>query len=362
MTNWFEIKNAETLMSPALLFYKAHIEENIKQMIAIAGSADRLRPHIKTHKCVEIIQLQLTHGISKFKCATLTEADLLASCGAKDILIAYPLVGPMQKQLVHLMKQYPNIHFAVLIDHESHLNTWQTIQYPIEIFIDLDVGMSRTGILPQDASTLLAKVKKNGYTFRGWHIYDGHIHARDLEERKRLVEDAFLPISELVAETQTEHLELVCGGSISFPIHAKDAKRNLSPGTTLLWDHGYGSHFPDLSFHNAASLLTRIISKPGDDRLCFDLGHKAVASEMQESPVYFPQLPNAEIVVHSEEHLVLKTPDAENWSVGQVLYGIPYHICPTVALHSSAALVENKVVKSFWEITARNRQYILQTG
>jgi len=358
MDNWFEIESADTLLSPALLFYGARIEHNIQQMIAIAGSAERLRPHVKTHKCVEIIELQLKHGITRFKCATLTEADLLASCGVKDVLIAYPLVGPMQKHLVHLIKQYPKTRFSVLIDDENHIKAWNRTQYSIPTFIDLNVGMGRTGIFPQNAPFLLAAIKKAGYTFRGWHVYDGHIRDHNLEDRSKSVEQAFLPVLKLIEQTQTQHLEVVCGGSISFSIHATDPKRSLSPGTTLLWDHGYGSRFPDLPFHNAASLLTRIISKPNQDCLCLDLGHKAVASEMQKAPIYFPQLQNAQIVVHSEEHLVLKTEDAEKWSIGDVLYGIPYHICPTVALHNSAALVEDKKVREFWNVAARNRQYI----
>ncbi|MEM8526260.1 MAG: D-TA family PLP-dependent enzyme [Bacteroidota bacterium] len=358
MDNWFEIENTGTLMSPALLFYGERIEHNIQKMIEIAGDVKRLRPHIKTHKCLEIIQLQMKHGINRFKCATLTEATLLAECGVKDVLIAYPLVEPMQHHLVHLTQKYPETRFSVLIDNESHVNAWNTTQHSIDVFIDVNVGMGRTGIAPEDAPNLLKIVQETGYTFRGWHVYDGHIRISNSEEQKKTVEQAFLPISKLLAATQTQHLEVICGGSISFVAHADAIERTLSPGTTLLWDYGYGIRFPDLPFQNAAVLLTRIISKPNNDCLCLDLGHKAVASEMQKAPVYFPQLQDAQIVVHSEEHLVLQVKDAANWSIGDVLYGIPYHICPTVALHSSAALVENKKAGKFWEIAARNRQYI----
>ncbi|MEJ2162343.1 MAG: hypothetical protein P8X60_03230 [Robiginitalea sp.] len=76
-------------------------------MLRLAGSADRLRPHIKTHKMAEIIRMQLERGIHKFKCATLAEAELLARCKARDVLLAYPLTGPGPGRLADLQKKYP---------------------------------------------------------------------------------------------------------------------------------------------------------------------------------------------------------------------------------------------------------------
>ena len=78
---WYRIDNTESVISPSLLVYPDRIEENIHRMIDIAGGTEFLRPHIKTYKIAEIIQLQLKHGIQKFKCATITEAELLAESG-----------------------------------------------------------------------------------------------------------------------------------------------------------------------------------------------------------------------------------------------------------------------------------------
>src|SRR5947207_2782744 len=82
------------------------------------------------------------------------------------------------------------------------------------------------------------------------------------------------------------------GGSPTFPIHASHTDRECSPGTTVLWDFGYGDKYPDLAFQPAAVLLTRVISKPGPDRLCLDLGHKAVAPEMPHPRVRLLELPD----------------------------------------------------------------------
>lgn len=361
MENWFSIKNEAQVLSPTLLFYPDRIQQNIQKMLKIADTADRLRPHTKTYKCKEIITMQLEAGIHKFKCATLTEAQLLAESGAKDILLAYPLIGPAQAKFVALQEQFPKSTFSVLIDHEVQIEAWkQHGSSPINVFIDLDVGMHRTGIAPEMALALFQELDEKQFRFKGWHVYDGHIHDTDVNQRTTTTEQAFATVKDLLNQIIfKEPLEVICGGSITFPMHARHPERTLSPGTTLLWDQGYSSNFPDLPFEIAATLLTRVISKPSSNSICLDLGHKALASEMKTAPVYFPQIPDAKVVVHSEEHLVLESGSAQNFPIGAVLYGIPEHICPTVALHEQAGIVKNNELNTFWNIKARNRIYQL---
>jgi D-serine deaminase-like pyridoxal phosphate-dependent protein len=124
----------------------------------------------------------------------------------------------------------------------------------------------------------------------------------------------------------------------------------------VLWDAGYTTHFPDLPFRIAAALLTRVVSKPGENRLCLDLGYKAVASEMPHPRVVFPQLPDAVAVAHNEEHLVIESAEAEHFAVGDALIGVPWHICPTLALHAEAILIEGGRVTRREAIEARARR------
>jgi len=360
MKQWFEIDQTDRLLTPALLFYPERIARNIEKMIRIAGDASRLRPHVKTYKCAEVIAMQMEQGIHKFKCATLAEAEMLTKAGARDILIAYPLVGPAIFKFLELRKTFVKSEFSVLIDHSDQIRLWLKSGEDIPVFIDLDVGMHRTGIAMQDAQNLYEQISASAQlSFKGWHIYDGQIHDKDASDRKISIAKAFSGLEELLTKTNTKGLEIICGGSITFPIHAEFPERTLSPGTTLLWDQGYTESFPDLPFDIAATVATRIISKPGTHKLCLDLGHKAVASEMKTAPVFFPQLPDALIEVHSEEHLVIKTNQAENWNIGDIIYGFPWHICPTVALHNQAGIVENQILTDFWKIEARNRIYAL---
>jgi D-serine deaminase-like pyridoxal phosphate-dependent protein len=124
----------------------------------------------------------------------------------------------------------------------------------------------------------------------------------------------------------------------------------------VLWDAGYAAKLPDLEFQNAAVLLTRVVSRPAPNRLCLDLGHKAVASEMPHPRVMFPELSDARAVGHNEEHLVLETDRAAKFPVGSVLYGLPWHICPTVALHDRVQVVRDGRITEEWTVTARARR------
>ena len=107
----------------------------------------------------------------------------------------------------------------------------------------------------------------------------------------------------------------------------------------------------------AALVITRIISVVDEHTICIDLGHKSVAAEnVLEKRVHFLNAENVQPVGQSEEHLVLKVDDASVYKIGDVLYGVPYHICPTVALYERAIVVENNEVMKEWKVIARDRK------
>jgi D-serine deaminase-like pyridoxal phosphate-dependent protein len=148
----------------------------------------------------------------------------------------------------------------------------------------------------------------------------------------------------------------VAGGTPTFPVHALRNGVEKSPGTLILWDYGSNSSYKDLDFLYAAVILTRIISKPGKDLICLDLGHKAVASEMEQPRIMIFGLDNFRIVGHNEEHMVISTPEASRFRVGEVLYGIPKHICPTVDRYDYAVEVKGQLASLQWYIEARKRK------
>lgn len=362
---WFHIEDEAAIATPALLFYRERIEHNLQLMLQIAGGPERLRPHVKTHKCGQLIQRQVELGITKYKCSTIAEVEMTADGGGTDIMLAMPPVGANAHRLAELAQKFPNVRFSTIADDEETIRhiaaAAQQHRVTIPVFLELDCGMARTGIVPGEHAKFIARSIKETprLGLAGLHAYDGHIHDADLATRRQRCDEAFAPILEFKKELQGEGLivkELVAGGSPTFPIHAAHADRTLSPGTTVLWDFGYGEKLTDLPFLPAAVLLTRVISKPGTDRLTVDLGHKSVAPENPHPRVRFEEIPEAEFLMQSEEHLVMQLEQRERFLIGQALHGIPRHVCPTVSMHGEALVIDQMKVVDRWPITARNRR------
>lgn len=368
MTPWYHIEDEASLPSPALLLYADRIEHNLALMLKIAGSPERLRPHVKTHKLAPLIRRQLELGISKYKCSTIAEVEMCAAEGAKDILLAMPCAGPANAaRLAKLAQLYPDTVFSTLADDEETVrflaSAAQHNQVTLGVFIDIDCGMGRTGIRPGHQAAFIATTIRDTprLQFAGVHAYDGHIHEADLAVREQRCDAAFVEVLAFVKELRGSGLivkEFLCGGSPTFGIHARHPERTLSPGTTVLWDFGYADKFAaDLSFLPAAVLLARVISKPTGDHITLDLGHKSVAAENPHPRVRFEELEgDVPAVMQSEEHLVLDVGQSERFHIGQALHGIPRHVCPTVALHGEAVVIRGGRVEEIWPITARNRR------
>lgn len=362
---WYSLSNADAIPSPALLLYPDRIASNLKRMVQMAGDAGRLRPHVKTHKLPQVIALKRAAGIRKFKVSTIAEAEMTATAGGEDILLAYQPVGPNVRRLITLMRRFPQTRFATLVDDLRNLAAIGAVavqeKATIPLYIDLNVGMNRTGIVLGDGAAALYRAICNtaGVQAAGLHAYDGHLHIADLAERAKAVEQAFAPVWALREQMRGEGLpvpHIVASGTPTFALLAQYEDVEVGAGTTVLWDFGQAQTCPDHQFLNAAMLLTRVISKPRPDLLCFDLGHKAVASEMPHPRVRLLGLEDAVAVTHSEEHLVVRTDRASDYRVGDVVYGIPRHICPTVALHSEVWAVHGGMADETWPVAARARR------
>src|ERR687892_664360 len=110
--SWYTVDNVADIPSPAVLVYPDRVEENIRRMIRIAGDVERLRPHMKTNKLPEVVRMHLEQGITKFKCATIAEAEMIAACLAPDVLLAYQPVGPNGRRLADLVRRFPATTFS----------------------------------------------------------------------------------------------------------------------------------------------------------------------------------------------------------------------------------------------------------
>ncbi|WEK38197.1 MAG: D-TA family PLP-dependent enzyme [Candidatus Pseudobacter hemicellulosilyticus] len=362
---WYTIHDAHLLDSPALVIYPQRVQANINRLLASIDDKQRLRTHVKTHKSNDVLQLLLQSGISRFKCATIAEAEMLAAGGARDILLAYQPTGPKLQRFIALVEKYPAVEWACLCDHEKTARqqsaAFTAAGITVPVYIDLNVGMDRTGILPAlalDLYQLCATLP--GIQPVGLHVYDGHLRQRDLAQRKQAVNEAFALVTALADAIVKAGLAtplIVAGGSPSYPIHAQRAAVQCSPGTFIFWDKGYIENLPEQPFEPAALLLTRVVSLPTPTTLCLDLGHKSVTAENDISKrVVFLNAPDLQLISQSEEHGIVSAPEGHQHTIGELLYALPWHICPSVALYERAQVIEDGKRKGEWRITARDRQ------
>jgi D-serine deaminase-like pyridoxal phosphate-dependent protein len=367
--DWYQIEEVEQIDSPALLIYPERVKENIKILISMIDDPLRLRPHVKTNKCKEATQLMMEAGIKKFKCATIAEAEMLGICEAADVLLAYQPVGPKLQRFIGLIKKFPATKFSCLTDNITTAgkmsDKFTKNKLIVPVFIDLNVGQNRTGIAPGEEAIKLYEycAEQKGIKLVGLHVYDGHLHQPDITERTKECNNAFLKIEEMVEKIISNGFSepiIIAGGSPTFPIHAKRKKIECSPGTFIYWDKGYLNNCAEQKFLNAAMVLARVMSLPAPNKICIDFGHKSIASENElNKRVYFLNAPELKFISQSEEHLVAETIPGHSFKPGDVLYGIPYHICPTVALYERAYTIENKKVQGEWKTIARDRKISL---
>lgn len=362
---WYLIDQVAQIDTPQLIIYPERVRQNIQTLVNSIDDVNRLRPHVKTHKTVEGTNLLLAAGIRKFKCATIAEAEMLGLCGAPDVLLAYQPNGPKLQRFVTLIEKYPETLFSCLIDHYdtakeiSHLANLNHLN--IHVYIDLNLGMNRTGLHPNKATAFYNEcMNLRGIDVQGFHAYDGHIREENLEKRFLLCQESFLPVEEMISTLESEGhtgLTLVMGGSPSFPFYSQKEAIECCPGTFIFWDKGYEESLPEQNYQLAALLISRVVSIPDGNKICLDLGYKSVAAENELGQrIRFINTPPLQIISQSEEHLVLETTHQNDYKIGDLFYLSPVHICPTCALYSEGISVENHQIDGSWKILGRDRK------
>ncbi|WP_422080469.1 alanine racemase [Ulvibacterium sp.] len=362
----YHTQAVHTIDSPALFVFPDLIHRNIQNACNLTkGQNTVLRPHVKTVKCSEVIKMALQQGISRFKSSTISESELLAMAGVHDVLLCYQLSKVKALRFDALRKMYPKTIFSSLIDNMDSARLLSELfkEHPMDVFVDINLGMDRTGILPEQTLDLIRACSDlEGLNIAGLHGYDGHVHSPDTDIRKTESNRIFGQMKNLRQEVQTylkRKIKVVMGGSPSFAYYAKKDEIECSPGTIFFWDAGYRYNYPELPFVPAAVLLTRIVSIVNENLLCFDLGSKAVAADPPQPRVEILDLENQSIVGQYEEHLVVEVPDTSKYRVGQPFFAIPYHICPTVNLYETLEVIREGNFVDTWTVPARNRKIMV---
>jgi D-serine deaminase-like pyridoxal phosphate-dependent protein len=361
----YALSGTETLVSPALIYYRDIIVANTKRIIEMAGGADRLWPHVKSHKSAEMLRLQLDLGISRFKCATMAEAEMAAEAGGTHIILAYPLIGPNVSRYLSLARAYPHTVFYAIGDDYDQLSclSSEALKAGVNLntLIDVDMGMHRTGVPIEKLESLYERAAAlKGISLAGLHCYDGHIHDRDLKLRQAAVEELDRQILAIQGSLKQKGLAcntLVMGGTPSFPCRIGKNGYYLSPGTIFIGDWGYYTNLPDLAFTPGAALFTRVVSHPSPNTFTLDLGYKGIASDPPGDRGVIAGMEKAKPLFQSEEHWVFSLPEGEELPpIGSACYVIPTHICPTSALYPEIAVARNGKIGEVWQVSARNRR------
>ena len=359
----------EQIRTPALVIDLDALEGNIAATLGLLGGApERWRPHLKTAKLALTMRRIRAAGVAQAKCSTTLELETACEEGFEDVLLAYPVTGPQVAAVRRIAAAHPRVVISVLVEDAAMVAPWRGSN--VGIFIDLNSGMDRTGMLLDgwdEVIGLARGIVGSGLRFAGLHYYDGHAADFAPEQAERLVHagyDRLLALVERLAAVGCAPPEVITAGTPAFP-HARRYPRfvdagiahRVSPGTVLYNDRRSLRQLPaDAGYRPAAMVLSRVVSHPGPHRCCVDAGHKAVSADAGDPtcvvlghPGFVPKHP-------SEEHLPIDLPtDASLPPRGTLLWLLPSHVCPTVNNFDHAVIVSGGALHSVERVTARGR-------
>ena len=352
--------------TPALLIDLDAFEFNLSTLMeSVRDCGARVRPHAKTHKCIDIARQQLALGAIGVCCQKVSEAEALVEGGIDDVLITNEIVGEAKTERLAALARRARI--GVCVDHPLQVEQLgraaSGAEATIEIYVELDVGQGRCGVA--DGAEVLALVRQvqahPQLRFEGLQAYHGRAqHLREPAERERAIAHAQRIVADCVAALAAAGVAVrrVTGaGTGTYPLEAASGAWNeLQPGSYIFMDADYGRNRLDSSaarFRQSLHVLSTVISVAGG-RLIVDAGLKAYAVDSG-----LPQAPEAfgwQFAKASDEHGVL-TPASSApplpIAVGSRLRLVPGHCDPTVNLHDWFVGTRSGIVEALWPITAR---------
>jgi D-serine deaminase-like pyridoxal phosphate-dependent protein len=373
----YGIAGIEDVMTPALVIYPEMIAANIESTLKLlAGNADRWRVHIKTAKLGYTLRMLVERGVRNFKCATTLELLVACQSGAKDVLYAYPAVGANARRAGEIAEDFPELRVSVLAESDEQVRQWRGSR--VGIFLDINPGMNRTGIDQTERGrvvSLARAVADAGLQFRGLHYYDGQYGGLAGSERTRETHRGYDRLLEIVGELERSGIsvaEVITAGTPTFPcslsyggFRAGNFIHRVSPGTIVYCDATSLQQLPaEYGYRAAALVVTRVVSRPHAGMVTCDAGHKAVSADAGVPTCVVVGHPELTPLFPSEEHLPMAVAEgAASPQIGDVLYLVPRHVCPTVNNFDCALLVRHGNVEAVEKVSARGREApLLRTG
>lgn len=367
--NRHRLSSDEDVLTPALVVYPEIIAANVGSTLRLLDNdPNRCRPHIKTAKLGYTLRILFDRGIANVKCATTLE--LLVACreGASDVLLAYPVMGANAARVREIADQFPEVRISVLAENEDQVRQWQGTS--VGIFLDINPGMNRTGIeqsRPESVVSIVQAVRSAGIEFRGLHYYDGQYGSVGESERVAATHAGYDQLLKVVSEINrcgTRVPEIVTAGTPTFPcsllyksFRDADFIHRVSPGTIVYNDATSLAQLPrEYGYAPAALVMTRVVSQPHDGMITCDAGHKSVSADAGVPTCVVVGHPELTPLSPSEEHLPMKSSTGQTPRVGEMLYLLPRHICPTVNNFDRALVVRDGQIKSVEEVSARGHE------
>jgi D-serine deaminase-like pyridoxal phosphate-dependent protein len=371
--NWderYRVSGIEDVLTPALVIYPDVIASNIEQTLRLlGGDADRWRVHIKTAKLGLTLRMLVERGVRNFKCATTLELLVACQSGAADVLFAYPAMGANARRVRELAQQFPDVRISVLAENDQQVRQWRGSR--VGVFLDINPGMNRTGIEQNQRDKIVAlarAITDARLEFRGLHYYDGQFSGVAEGERTRAAHTGYDCLLQIVSELERSGInvpEVITSGTPTFPcslsyegFHEEKFVHRVSPGTVVYCDASSLAQLPkECGYLPAALVLTRVVSSPRAGIITCDAGHKAVSADAGVPTCVVVGHPELTPLSPSEEHLPLAVKEgATGPQVGEPLYLIPRHVCPTVNNFDCALLVRDGEVESIESVSARGRE------
>ncbi len=354
----------EMIDTPALIVDVDRLESNIARWAAFAREAGvKLRPHGKTHKCVEIARKQLDAGAVGLTLAKIGEAEVMAASGIRDIFLAYEVVG--EPKLPRLLALAQTARIRVGVDSvqgaEALARAARDAGVVIDVLIEVDSGLGRCGVQPGEPLLALTQhvARLRGLSMAGIFTYRGYrpdLEAAGHEEGEIMVQEADrlrragIPIEEIsVGSTPTGR----SAGRVRGVTEVRPGTYVFNDAMQVRW----GSATPE---ECALTILARVISRPSRDVAVLDAGSKVLTAERGpfssrgDSHGVIRGYPDCQIDRLWEEHgRVQLTDDARQLRVGDLVEVIPAHVCPTVNLAERLVCVREGQVVGVWTVAAR---------
>jgi D-serine deaminase-like pyridoxal phosphate-dependent protein len=366
----YAVSGIDDVMTPALVVYPEIIASNIERTLELlGGDADRWRVHIKTAKLGYTLRMMIERGVRNFKCATTLELLVACRCGAADVLLAYPSTGANARRVREIAEEFPRVRLSVLVENEEQVRQWQGSR--VGVFIDINPGMNRTGVEEGHGGQifgLAGAIGAGGLEFRGLHYYDGQHREVDERERTKAAHHGYHRLLEIVKEIERMGVrvpEVITAGTPTLPssltfegFRSAAFIHRVSPGTVVYSDASSLVQLAEkYGYRPAVLVLTRVVSHPRAGVVTCDAGHKAVSADAGVPTCVVLGHPELTPLSPSEEHLPLEVAvGAAGPPMGETLYLLPRHICPTVNNFDDALLVRGGTIESLEKVSARGRE------